>query len=179
MKTIAKRLTKSIVIFCILFMAIGAICIFAGLRINTTKSIPFGFYWITNTPIEKGAYVIFCPPKNSIFDEAKKRGYISVGFCQGNYGYMMKRVAAVKGDIVSISSEGVCVNGKLLPVSKPFIADAAGRPMFRHAPSVFTLGTSELLLMSDVSAVSFDSRYFGPINRSQIIGVIRPVWTWL
>jgi type IV secretory pathway protease TraF len=32
--------------------------------------------------------------------------------------------------------------------------------------------------MSDVSGTSFDGRYFGPINRSQIKTVIRPVITW-
>ncbi|MBL8368460.1 MAG: S26 family signal peptidase, partial [Candidatus Accumulibacter sp.] len=42
----------------------------------------------------------------------------------------------------------------------------------------FTLSGSELLLMSDVSGISFDGRYFGPIDRSQIKGVIRPVFTW-
>jgi type IV secretory pathway protease TraF len=35
-----------------------------------------------------------------------------------------------------------------------------------------------LLLMTDVSPISFDSRYYGLINRSQIKGVIRPIYTW-
>jgi type IV secretory pathway protease TraF len=32
--------------------------------------------------------------------------------------------------------------------------------------------------MTDVSATSFDSRYFGTIQRSQISAVIRPVYVW-
>jgi type IV secretory pathway protease TraF len=32
--------------------------------------------------------------------------------------------------------------------------------------------------MSDVSGTSFDGRYFGPINRSQIQTVVSPVITW-
>jgi hypothetical protein len=35
----------------------------AGARINTTKSIPVGLYWTSSAPVEKGAYVLFCPPQ--------------------------------------------------------------------------------------------------------------------
>jgi len=70
------------------------------------------------------------------------------------------------------------VNGGLLPFSAPVPADPAGRPLPRFAADRFTLSASELLLMSDVSGKSFDGRYFGPIDRSQIEGVIRPVFTW-
>nr|WP_289847564.1 S26 family signal peptidase [Celeribacter halophilus] len=50
--------------------------------------------------------------------------------------------------------------------------------MPRYQTSQYTLGNSELLLMSDVSGTSFDARYFGPVNRSQVKAVIRPVFTW-
>lgn len=150
----------------------------AGARINTTKSIPVGLYWTSSTPVEKGAYVLFCPPQAGVFDDAKERGYIGAGFCPGDYGYMMKRVLAAKGDTVTIADDGVRVNGELLPHSAPIKADKAGRPLPRYQANHFMLGDSEVLLMSDVSVTSFDGRYFGPINRSQIKGVIRPVFTW-
>ena len=50
--------------------------------------------------------------------------------------------------------------------------------MPRFQSDRYTLGNAEVLLMSDVSATSFDGRYFGPVNRSQIQTVIRPVFTW-
>jgi type IV secretory pathway protease TraF len=50
--------------------------------------------------------------------------------------------------------------------------------MPRYPSNAFTLGASEVLLMSDVSATSFDARYFGPLSCSQIKSVIRPVLTW-
>ena len=74
-------------------LALGFVCFAAGLRVNTTKSIPVGLYRIVDEPVEKGAYVIFCPPKLDVFDEAKERGYIAAGFCPGDYGLMMKRVS--------------------------------------------------------------------------------------
>ncbi|HGX0655776.1 TPA: S26 family signal peptidase, partial [Escherichia coli] len=39
-------------------------------------------------------------------------------------------------------------------------------------------GKSELLLMTDRSASSFDGRYFGAVTKSQIISTILPVMTW-
>jgi conjugative transfer signal peptidase TraF len=150
----------------------------ADVRINTTKSIPIGLYRTTSDPVEKGSYVIFCPPNEIVFDDAKERGYIGAGFCPGGYGYMMKRVVAANDDEVSITYEGVFVNGELLAFSAPLKNDKVGRPLPRLEVNQYTLNTSELLLMSDVSGTSFDGRYFGPINRKQVKGVIRLIFKW-
>lgn len=159
-------------------LLLGFFCYAVGVRINTTKSIPVGLYWTSSKPIDKGAYVLFCPPQVGVFSEAKERGYIGSGFCPGEYGYMMKRILAAKNDEVSIADEGVRVNGELLPFSVPIKADKSGRPLIRYQSARFTLDTFEVLLMSDVSSTSFDARYFGPVNRSQIKTVISPVLTW-
>ena len=156
-------------------LALGFVCFAAGLRVNTTRSIPVGLYRIIDEPVEKGAYVVFCPPKLDVIDEARARGYIPAGFCPGDYGFMMKRVLATGGDTVISADEGVSVNGELLPLSAPLATDKAGRAMPRYPFSDYTLGNSELLLMSDVSGTSFDGRYFGPVSLSQVRGVLRPV----
>lgn len=157
---------------------LGIACFVGGARINTTRSIPVGLYWTSSALVEKGAYVMFCPPHAGAFDDARERGYIGAGICPGGYGYMMKRVLAAKGDAVSIADDGVRVNGALLPLSVPLAADKAGRALPRYPARAFTVGSSELLLMSDVSGTSFDGRYFGPVSRSQITTVLRPVFTW-
>lgn len=178
MTRLLKRIVTGSVVAGVSVLALGAAAGVAGARINTTKSIAVGLYWMTRDPVEKGAYVMFCPPQAGVFDEARERDYIDAGFCPGKYGYMMKRVVAAENDVVTIADEGVRVNGELLPFSAPVQADKAGRTLPRLQKDRFTLGGSELLLMSDVSGTSFDGRYFGPIDRSQIQGVIRPVFTW-
>jgi len=159
-------------------MALGFLCHASGLRVNTTPSIPVGFYRMTDAPVSKGEYVILCPPQSALFDEAKRRGYIGAGFCPGDYGYMMKRVVAVGGDRVASSEDGIIVNSELLLASVPLKADKAGRMMPRHAFYDYTLGQSELLLMSDMSGTSFDGRYFGPVEAGQVRGVVRPIITF-
>lgn len=159
-------------------LVLGAICYAAGARINTTRSIPVGLYWTSSAPVKKGAYVLWCPPEASVFDDARERGYIGAGFCTGGYGYLMKRVLAAKNDAVTVTEEGVLINGEWLSLSKPIKTDAAGRPLPRFRADHYTLGNSEVLLMSDDSGTSFDARYFGPVKLSQIVTVIRPVITW-
>lgn len=159
-------------------LLLGVACYAAGARINTTRSIPVGLYWTSSAPVAKGAYVLFCPPQASVFDDAMGRGYIGAGFCPGGYGFMMKRILASENDAISIADDGVRVNGELLPLSAPIKTDKAGRPLPRYPSNSFRLGNADVLLMSDVSATSFDGRYFGPVNRSQIKSVISPVITW-
>jgi conjugative transfer signal peptidase TraF len=163
------------------FVALVAVCALlgaAGARVNTSKSIRLGLYWSSDRPVQKGEYVLICPPQVGVIEEARRRGYLAAGFCPGGYGYLMKRVAAVAGDVVTVAGDGVRVNGRLLPFSAPLEMDLAGRPLPRYQASQYVLGASEVLLMSDVSATSFDGRYFGPIGRAQIRSVIVPVLTW-
>ena len=156
-------------------LAFGALCYLAGARVNTSKSIPVGLYWTSDRPVERGAYVVLCPPQVGVVAEALRRGYLSAGFCPGGYGFMMKKVAALANDVVDIGNAGVAVNGALVPLSAPLRQDAAGRPMPRYQATHFVIGNSEVLLMSDVSSTSFDGRYIGPVNRAQIEAVIVPV----
>lgn len=173
-----KRLTAGVAIAGIAVLALLAAGYMAGARVNTTQSIPVGLYWTSGQPVAKGAYVLFCPPEANVFAVAKARGYIGAGFCPGGYGFMMKRVVAAYGDTVSISDDGVSVNAELMPFSVPLKMDKAGRALVRFGRSRFSLDDSEVLVMSDVTGASFDSRYFGPIDRSQIKSVITSVITW-
>ncbi|ARO88822.1 conjugative transfer signal peptidase TraF [Nitrosospira lacus] len=176
--TTQERIGRILAVAGVTFVVLGLACFAAGGRFNSTRSIPLGLYWLTDDPVKKGEYVIFCPPISPLFDKARARGYIAAGFCPGDYGFMMKRVLAGADDLVVVAGEGVSINGKSLSASMPLEADKAGRAMPRYPSGTYTLGKSELLLMSDMSATSFDGRYFGPVDLSQIKGVIRPVITF-
>lgn len=172
-----KIFTSLVAIGGVFFLMLCGMAYAVGARFNSTRSIPVGLYWATSDPVEKGAYVMFCPPRAVLFDVARERGYIGAGYCPGGYGYMMKRILAAKADVVSVEDDGVRVNGDLLPHSRPSSVDNRGRPMPKFR-AVTVLGTSDVLLMTDINDASFDGRYFGPVNRSQIVGVISPVITW-
>lgn len=171
-------LLRQIAAGAIILLLLGGACYAVGVRVNTTGSIPVGLYWTSRKPAGKGDYVLVCPPPLEVFEMAKERGYLRAGFCPGGYGYLMKRIMAAENDKVTVADDGVRVNGRLLPFSVPLKADQAGRPLPRYQADSYTLNEHQVLLMTDRNPFSFDGRYFGPINSSQIKTVIVPTTTW-
>jgi conjugative transfer signal peptidase TraF len=161
-----------------LLVSLGLLCvaIAAGLRINGTHSFPVGFYWAIGKRPERGDLVFVSPPALPAFALAKERGYLNVGHSPASH--IIKRLAGVPGDRVTIDAAGVEVNGVRLFNSTPMTHDGAGRPLHFYALQNYILGPHEVLLMSDYSSASFDSRYFGPLQATTIKGVITPLLTW-
>jgi type IV secretory pathway protease TraF len=67
---------------------------------------------------------------------------------------LLKRVVALAGDMVSVSSSGVSINGQLLPNSAPLFDDEAGRPLMMTQLDHFRLGTDLAFLMVVISVRS-------------------------
>lgn len=172
-----KRIIAALAIAGMAAFAMAAVAALAGARINTSPSIPLGLYWAVDAPLKLGEYVQVCPPPSGVFDAARTRGYIGAGRCAGGYGYLMKRVAALGGDDVFISENGVRINDRWWPDGKPMVVDTQARPMPRIYPSRHILTARQVLLMGD-GRKSFDARYFGLMDVAQIVSVIRPVFTW-
>ena len=150
----------------------------AGFRVNTSPSIPLGIYRTTTSPLSVGSYVLLCPENKEPFITAQKRDYIGAGYCPGGLGYMFKRVAALPNDIITTTANGMYINGKLYPDSKPFKHDALNRTLPIWHANQTRLKAGEVVLMTQGDKNSFDARYFGPIPQQQIVSVVQPVLTW-
>lgn len=86
---------------------------------------------------------------------------------------LLKRVGAVAPQHVCIVAGQVRIDG--VPAAAALPADRLGRPL----PSLQLcrrLEPGELFLLSVTNPASFDSRYFGPVSASAVIGVAHPVW---
>ncbi|WP_248296807.1 S26 family signal peptidase, partial [Legionella pneumophila] len=104
------------------------------------------------------------------------RGYIDHGlFCDG-YGYLMKKVVAVSGDILSVTNEGVFANQILIPYSKPKLLDGVKRVLPQWQVMNYQLQKDEVMTMTSQSEWSFDGRYYGLVHTRQIKGMITPIW---
>ena len=177
LKELISGVANAILILSVSVFVLSIIAKSIGIYINTTPSLPLGFYKIIDEPIQKDAHVAFCPLRTELLDDARARGYIGSGDCPGGYGLLLKRVMAMAGDTVLIDQAGIAVNGKNLPNSAQLRTDRHDRPLPQyHLDAV--LNEAEYLLLSDLHPQSFDARYFGLINREQIHHVVRPVLTW-
>jgi conjugative transfer signal peptidase TraF len=149
-----------------------------GYRINATDSIPQGLYWVVAKPRvwKRGQIAWLCPPNTPSFRRAREHGELYPGDCPGNFLHWFKPVAALPGDTVVVATEGVRVNGNLLPNSQPLTRTPSGRIMHGHYGS-FRVGSNSVWVISSYNPMSFDSRYFGAIPSNQLKSLALPVWT--
>lgn len=87
---------------------------------------------------------------------------------------MLKRVLALPRQTVCRTGLTIVVDG--IEMGQARERDRRGRPLPAWQ-GCRVVAEDEVFLMNWQSAESFDSRYFGPLPRSAVIGQAVPVWT--
>lgn len=81
----------------------------------------------------------------------------------------IKRVVGLPGEQVEVRDNGIFINGSQLP--EPYIAsDVLTEPGFFSRDRIVTLGEQEFFLVGDNREHSADSRAWGPVEPSNIVG---------
>lgn len=155
-----------------------AVAQITGLRVNTTPSMPVGLWRVTAAPgeLQRGQIVTVCPPDTAGTREAAARGYLPAGSCPGNYEPLVKPVAAMPGDVVTVTSAGISVNDEPVHGTAQLVRDSAGREMRPFPAGVHQVGPGQVWLLSGHDPRSWDSRYFGAVPVENVQAVARPVW---
>lgn len=137
---------------------------------NPSSSAPEGWYAIDSAEqLHVGEHVLVRLPGAAAV-LAAQRGYLPSGIP------LVKHIAAQAPQHVCVRADAVLIDGR--PAARLLSADAQGRPLFAWR-GCRRLAADELFLLSETSAASYDSRYFGPVTRTRVIGRARPLWTWL
>lgn len=147
-----------------------------GYRLNLTPSEPLGLWRIEklNRPVEAGDLVFICSPPTAPFEEARLRGYLRRGLCAGGFAPLIKTVAALPGQHVKITDH-VVIDGRALAASVVRKTDGEGRPVTQYLGGI--VPPRHLYLHSSFAS-SYDSRYFGPVPDSGLLGLARPILTF-
>ena len=136
---------------------------------NGSSSVPPG--WYGSRParsVSVGMLVLVRLPQ-AAQQMAERRHYLPADVP------VLKHIAALPGAKVCEHGGAVTVNGELM--ARALSHDASGRALIAWS-GCRALAMTELFLLNSLSRTSFDSRYFGPVDRSQMIGAAFPIWTW-
>lgn len=141
----------------------------ARLVYNPSDSVPRGWYRIGSPDsLHVGGIVLVRLPVG-VTALAAQRGYLPAGVP------LLKRIGAVAPQSVCVGEGAVRIDGVL--AAAVLAQDGAHRRLQPWA-QCRTLAVGELFLLSNVYPASFDSRYFGPVDASAVIGRAHPLWTW-
>jgi conjugative transfer signal peptidase TraF len=137
---------------------------------NASGSAPLGFYYMENRLPDLGEIAVVRPPP-LLEALMTARGILPATVP------LMKQVTAIGGDEVCRSGEPestLAVNGRV--VAQVLDRDREGRPLPSWNGCIRLVHGEFFLLQPHPH--SFDSRYFGPVSRCDILGVAQPIWTW-
>ncbi|MEZ2223396.1 conjugative transfer signal peptidase TraF [Rhizobium sp. RCC_161_2] len=150
--------------------------VIGGCRLNLTASEPLGIWRIEqlDRPAAVGDQVFICLPVTAPFEEARERGYLRRGLCADGFAPLIKTVAAVPGDHVEIAGE-VIIDGHPFPNSRIRTTDGEGRAIEPYSGGIVP---PDHLFLHSSFASSYDSRYFGPIPISGLLGLAKPILTF-
>jgi len=109
-----------------------------------------------------------------MMDVAIAKGYLPDGNCKGGYAPLLKQVVAVEGDIVTLTPTAVLVNGRPIPNTET-LAYRYIDPLPAIARGTYTVATDEFWLIANDNPRSFDSRYFGALQRRDIKHGMKPM----
>lgn len=136
---------------------------------NASPSVPLGLYRITAIEAPRVGDMIVVRPLPPLARFMADRRYVETGVP------LVKPVAAIGGATICRHGLDVTIDGR--HTATALDADRFGRPLPRWTGCV-RLDPDQLFLIAPASPASFDSRYFGPVTRGQVIGRAVPVWIW-
>jgi len=155
----------------VMTLALIAICLnFVKLPqlfyVNVSPSLPIGFYKIKETSsLEKGAIIAFFPPEKVHFLQV--RNWLSLDIP------ILKPVVALDGDHCCIQNKELKINGKKYCEIAKIDTEGLDLPQIDFCRD---LTKNEIWVGSNRIKNSFDSRYFGVIQKTKILAMVTP---WL
>lgn len=133
---------------------------------NATASVPIGLYRVVAGQPQRGSIVVIRLPQ-PLRTYADARAYLPASV------FLIKPIAALRGDILCRHGSVVSVNGRVVAFARK--VDHAGRPLLSWR-GCRRLNATHIAVIAN-QPDSFDSRYFGPVDTDNLIGQAIPVWT--
>ena len=134
---------------------------------NASDSVPRGWYRIVPAHALHVGSIVLVQLLADIATLAAQRGYLPERVP------LLKRIAALPPQQVCVAQQLVSIDG--VAVATALAADSQGLrlPTWQQCRP---LRDGELYLLGTTHPASFDSRYFGPLPATAVLGLAQPVW---
>ena len=136
---------------------------------NASASVPVGLYAVHSAgPLQLDELVAVLPP-DDLTDFLADRGYLPAGVP------LLKRIEALPGQVVCRIGHRITIDDA--PIGEALERDRLSRPL-PVWQGCHRIVAGEVFLMNRQRADSLDSRYFGALPATAIIGRADPLWTF-
>jgi conjugative transfer signal peptidase TraF len=144
-----------------------------SLAVNTSVSMPRGLYLVGPLAEPKrGDIISLCIPNLEAAKVYRERHYMPPSErCRSGLPPVLKPVVGMPGDVVLIDATGTWINGIHLRNSMVFDTDSQGMPI-QHLPTGWSkrLDAGEYFMLANHIERSLDSRYYGTVQRGDMLG---------
>lgn len=134
---------------------------------NASASVPLGLYRIDPDPAYRVGDMVAVRPSPALARFMAERRYVEANVP------LVKPIAATGGATICRLGLRVTINGWTAAFA--LARDRIGRPLPSWS-GCRRLKPDQLFLIAPSHPDSFDSRYFGPVDREQILGSAAPLW---
>lgn len=134
---------------------------------NHTGSVPVGLYSLDRSAPAKGD-ILAIAPRGTLLATLENHGALPAN------RLLLKQLAAVNGQTVCRNRTVVTIDGVQAAIAKPATSEGRALPVWSGCR---VLAADDVLVLNP-HADSFDSRYYGSIKASQIVGVAHPLITF-
>ena len=136
---------------------------------NSSESVPIGLYGVQAPDSLIVTSLVVAMPPEPLASFLAESGYLPRGVP------LIKRILALPGQSVCRHELRIVVNGIDMGTARE--RDRRGRalPVWRGCRAI---AVGEVFLMNWDEPASLDSRYFGPVPLSAILGRAEPLWTF-
>jgi len=133
---------------------------------NSSESVPMGFYWRIRAPVRPGELIAFrVPPAGRAYAAAHLPARLRTS--------ILKPVVAGQGVQVCADGRRLTIDGRDVAVIADQDRHGVALP---HWAGCRILGADEVFVLSTRIPNSYDSRYYGPVSRSDVLGVYALLW---
>lgn len=126
---------------------------------NASESAPIGFYLVADRRLRHGDLALVHVPEE-VRDLIEKRGYLPPDVP------LIKRVVGLVGDEICRTQGEIFVDGRRVAFAQTVDQTGGPLPVWQGCE---TLSADRIFLLQD-HPLSFDGRYFGPVDQHLIIG---------